>query len=268
MDIDSSDDEGDNPSVQELMQQRVREQAQHRQEQQQLLSMLQVLEARINAQQALGGPPQGADPTAPGNNANAQGEQIAVNNGHSTVKVPKPDLFYGDRSKYEEWTIQVELHFRFNRVPLNEQALYAATFLRGRAEKWIKPFLKKKLEGTETTGILNSWTSFKENCTNIFGNTMEIMDATREIQRLRQTGSVRDYTAKFQECAAVLGWGDTALFEMYRKGLRDDVEDELMRYGGNVTNLLVETQNFPLILFSIHCPEQSLEQLLLQEVDP
>ena len=92
MDVDSSDDEGDNPTVRELIEQRVQEQEQHRREQQQLLSMLQALEARINAQQALGGT------TAPNNTI----PTAAAGGGQLSIKVLKPDLYYGERSKYEE----------------------------------------------------------------------------------------------------------------------------------------------------------------------
>jgi hypothetical protein len=48
---------------------------------------------------------------------------------------------------------------------------------------------------------------------------------------------VRDYVAKFIEFAIVLDWGDAALLEMYRKGLKNDVKDELIRYGGRIDTL-------------------------------
>jgi hypothetical protein len=38
----------------------------------------------------------------------------------------------------------------------------------------------------------------------MFGNTTEVTDAARIIQLQRQTGSVRDYAAKFMEFAVVL----------------------------------------------------------------
>jgi hypothetical protein len=71
----------------------------------------------------------------------------------------------------------------------------------------------------------------------MFGNATEVTDAARLIQLQKQTGSVRDYAAKFQELAVVLDWNDAALMEMYRKGLRDDVKDELIRYRTPVDNL-------------------------------
>jgi hypothetical protein len=39
------------------------------------------------------------------------------------------------------------------------------------------------------------------------------------------------------EFAVVLDWNDAALLEMYRKGLRNDVKDELIRYGGRIETL-------------------------------
>jgi hypothetical protein len=147
-------------------------------------------------------------------------------------------LFYRDRAKFDNWALQVDLYLRFNPAPTDEDAaLLAAMYLRGRAEQWIKKFVKQKFANEENTGILNSWTNLRYACERMFGNATEVTDAARLIQLQKQTGSVRDYAAKFQELAVVLDWNDAALMEMYRKGLRDDVKDELMRYRTPVDNL-------------------------------
>jgi hypothetical protein len=195
MDIDSddSDDEGTKVQVKTLMRQQAEEQRQRHAEQTQLLNMIRELEGRLNASGAANNP--GTATTGFLGTALRPGQ----------VKVPKPDLFYGDRAKFDNWALQVDLYLRFNPAPTNEDAaLLAAMYLRGRAEQWIKKFVKQKFEGTETSGILDSWAQFRQACEQMFGNTTEVTDAARIIQLQRQTGSVRDYAAKFMEFAVVL----------------------------------------------------------------
>jgi hypothetical protein len=59
--------------------------------------------------------------------------------------------------------------------------LLAVIHLRGRAEQWVKKFLKLKLEGIEQTGILDNWPNFKHTYRQIFRNTTEAIDAARYI---------------------------------------------------------------------------------------
>ena len=47
-------------------------------------------------------------------------------------KVAKPDLYYGDRNKLEDWLNQMSLYFKFNEIT-KDQTLFASTYLRGRA---------------------------------------------------------------------------------------------------------------------------------------
>lgn len=164
-------------------------------------------------------------------------EQPSNRRDNSKDKVAKPDLFYGDRAKYEAWIIQMDLYFLFGSVPNNKKALFAGTFLRGQAEHWAKPFMKGKLAGTDESGVFDSWENFKRASNSLFGISNEVSVAVRRIQNLRQKGSASEYAATFQENAQLTEWDDTALMEMYRRGLKEEVKDELMRYNGVIMNL-------------------------------
>jgi hypothetical protein len=149
---------------------------------------------------------------------------------NSDSKVAKPDLYYGERDKFEAWVLQMDLYFRFSKVKEKDQALFAGTFLRGSAEHWAKPFMKAKLANKDDQEVFSSWEKFKGASRTVFGISNEVNKAVRLIQNLRQKQAASEYAAKFQEHAQLTHWDNVALMEMYRRGLKDEVKDELIRY--------------------------------------
>ena len=61
------------------------------------------------------------------------------------VKTKTPDMYYGDRRKLDEWLLQLDLYFKFQgqMVAAQQRVLFASTFMRGQAQRWIKPHIKK-----------------------------------------------------------------------------------------------------------------------------
>ncbi|KAG9703200.1 hypothetical protein KCU59_g23009, partial [Aureobasidium melanogenum] len=153
-------------------------------------------------------------------------------------KVAKPDLYYGDRQGLDDWLTQMEIYFQFTPVESNKRTLFATTYLRGRAQHWMKPMLMKFLNGEgDTDGILTSFVNFKKEIRRIFGISNEDKVAVRLIQHIRQHTSASDYAAKFQEYAQITDWDDSALMTMFRRGLKENVKDELMRAGMKIESL-------------------------------
>ena len=156
-------------------------------------------------------------------------------------KVQKPDLYYGDREKLEDWFHQIQMYFLFTPVAKEKKTLFATTFLRGRAQHWIKPYLHKFLEDGpvdgDTNGLFADLNTLKENMRLVFGVTNDKETAIRVIQHLRQKSSASEYAIKFQEYAVVTEWDNNALMTMFRRGLKENVKDELMRNGGIIETL-------------------------------
>ena len=48
------------------------------------------------------------------------------------MKTAKPDFFYGDRDKVDDWLNQMALYFHLHLITVNK-TMYAATYLRGKA---------------------------------------------------------------------------------------------------------------------------------------
>jgi hypothetical protein len=153
-------------------------------------------------------------------------------------KVAKPDLYYGDRQGLDDWLNQMDLYYIFTPMEEAKKTIFASTYLRGRAQHWMKPMLQKFLNDREDTdGIMMSFVKFKKEIRRIFGISNEDKVAIRLIQHIRQHTSASDYAAKFQEYAQVTDWDDSALMTMYRRGLKENVKDELMRTGEKIENL-------------------------------
>lgn len=154
------------------------------------------------------------------------------------VKVNKPDVFKGDRNNLDDWLIQMELYFAFNSVPEDKKTLFASTFMRDRAQHWFKPYLRKFMESKEDEDkYFTKFEFFKAGIRQIFGVSNEIQSAERIIQHLNQRTSASDYAARFQEYANLIEWDDQALMTMYRRGLKENVKDELMRDGQDYGSL-------------------------------
>ena len=158
-----------------------------------------------------------------------------------TGKTAKPDFYHGDRNKLEDWLLQLTLYFRFSGkdTPEEDRVPLAATYLRGSAEQWIKPYLIKYLdeenqEGDEVDQLFSDLDEFKKQIRQVFGAAGEISAAIRMVQTLRQTRSAAEYAATFRQYSILTEWNDKALMSEYRRGLKDSVKKELMRYGGKV----------------------------------
>ena len=157
-------------------------------------------------------------------------------------KAQKPDLFYGDREKLDNWLNQLAMYFLFNPMPANRKSLFATTFMRGRVEHWIKPHLTLFLEHGPTkegdpNGLFSNYEVLKDNLRLVFGVTNDKNTAIRVIQHLTQRTAASEYAVKFQEFAQITGWDQQALMTMFRRGLKENVKDELMRTGAATDDL-------------------------------
>ncbi|MBW0486047.1 hypothetical protein O181_025762 [Austropuccinia psidii MF-1] len=80
-----------------------------------------------------------------------------------------------------------------------KKALYATSFLIGRAEKWIEPYLSN-LTNQDPNYLLNSWMLFESQLFTLFGDPNEVRKAKAELDSLRmeEGGDVFLYIADFR----------------------------------------------------------------------
>ena len=150
-----------------------------------------------------------------------------------SIKVAKPDLYYGERSLLEDWILQIDLFFKFSGSPIapKDRVTFATTYMRGRAQRWIKPYLVKYLNNQnksrnqesdeededeiKLTKWMENFTQFKIEIRRTFGISDEKETAIRILQYLRQKRSVAEYATIFQQNATTSKWNDDALMVMY-----------------------------------------------------
>jgi hypothetical protein len=176
-------------------------------------------------------------------------------------KVARPDLYHGDRTKLEEWVLQFDLYFKFNGADMDDDdyAAFMASFMRGAAAKWVRPYLLKYMDDDnneqEITEMFDDYLKFKEKLRQTFGVLNEVANADRKIQQLHQTKSAADYAVLFQQYATQTEWDDKALSVMYRQGLKDTVKAELMRSGAQMDtlqSLIEESVRIDNALYELH----------------
>ena len=76
---------------------------------------------------------------------------------------------------------------------------------------------------------MGSLKTFKTAMRKTFGILNKERDAEQKLQALWQTGSVLEFTVKFQQLAVRTQWGDSALTVLFYQGLKKQVKDNIMR---------------------------------------
>ena len=84
---------------------------------------------------------------------------------------------------------------------------------------------------------MESFARFTREITRVFGLSNEANIAIRVIQYLKQRKSAAEYSAMFQEYATQTDWDDVTLITIYRRGLKDNIKDELIRTGARLDDL-------------------------------
>jgi len=85
--------------------------------------------------------------------------------------------------------------------------------------------------------MFTNFDNFKRELRRIFETSNEEQIAKRVVQHLTQRTFAADYAARFQEYANLIEWDDAALMTMFRRGLKDNLKDEIMRDGRTLSDM-------------------------------
>lgn len=81
---------------------------------------------------------------------------------------------------------------------------------------------------THSPSVCADYSSFTQEMKNVFDHPVKGREATSQLLRLRQgSQSVSQYALDFRILAAESGWNDPALRDIFRKGLAEELKDEL-----------------------------------------
>lgn len=151
----------------------------------------------------------------------------------SLLRVPLPDKFAGDRSKFRGFLNQCQLYFNMqpHHFPVDSiKTGFIITLLQGEALDWVSPLLEKN------DPILNSYSEFITQLKTIFEESDRITTAEIALDRLYQNNlSASAYAAKFQSISSDTEWNEPALMFKFRKGLKSVIKDEIAKWGRQET---------------------------------
>lgn len=156
------------------------------------------------------------------------------------VKPPKP--FDGRRATLDEWFLKYDIYFDFvgDELSGRQRCLLMAQNLEGDAYRWVQSQLREYFSAnpsTEVTRLFTREATFKSELRRVFGISNEANIAIRHVQYDRQVKSASEYAAQFQRWAPLTGWDDHALRDMFYRGLKDTVKDQLIHCGFSTNTL-------------------------------
>ncbi|EXK75750.1 hypothetical protein FOQG_19485 [Fusarium oxysporum f. sp. raphani 54005] len=152
------------------------------------------------------------------------------------LKPPKPEPFTGKAADVIPFLTRMKAHFRLfpNRLDTaTKKVLYTSPLIQGDAKDWWEPIMRDFLENEEPTqeqdtqNIFADWDNFEQALKDNFGVVNEERQAAAELLALKQHKSCAAYSAKFRQLASKTEWDDEALMEIYYRGLKEEVKDEL-----------------------------------------
>ena len=169
---------------------------------------------------------------------------VNIHDNDDHIKIERPNKYYGQRDKFENWLMQMELFFGFQKKNIfnHKRVMFAIIYMRDKALKWVKFFVKIYMKGSSENNYekiqewIKSFPKFKDKINRIFGLSNENNVAIRIIQHLQQRKSIAEYATQFQQHAKNIDWDDNAFMTMFRRKLKNNVKNELMRNGTFIEN--------------------------------
>jgi Domain of unknown function (DUF4939)/Zinc knuckle len=164
---------------------------------------------------------------------------IEVRTMQQPLAIVKPMRFDGREEEVDLFVLQMRSTILLQADRLADpttQVLYAMSLMKGKALKWAMGHQKKWYRyrdspqnmDRDTRYIMTDFEAFADEMETVFGKANIEREAAAKIYRLRQRGSLNDYTTEFLNLNAVLEWREDALIPLYEKGLTDEIKDAMI----------------------------------------
>jgi len=174
---------------------------------------------------------------------------VAIDSGGKAPapEVSKPDPFAGSRFKFKAFCTQVRLGiWADNLRPVekrllrytDQQALWAASFLRGDAYMRMEPYVSHRLEvghinscNAEVKKVMLTVDSFLGVLAQSYGDLDEARTSELQLMELKQQASVPEYLTRFMQYASRVAWDERAKMAQFYKGLKANIKDAMAIQG-------------------------------------
>lgn len=137
-----------------------------------------------------------------------------------------PEKFSGESGECRPFIVDCEMHFE--QLPSafpteRSKVAFMISHLTGRARAWATA------EWSRGSSISGSLDEFKLALRRAFDPLSSDREKARELSSVKQgVDSVNDYAIRFRTLAADSGWNGTALYDIFLKGLSDQIQDLLV----------------------------------------
>ena len=162
--------------------------------------------------------------------------------GRSKAKKVKP--FDGKSQPLRSFLTAIELEMEDEGIVEDEAKVkYVGRYLRDDAWEWFEPIIRERNEvnredwSPRAKRILTSYSEMKKAMKQALGDIDERKTAAQELQKLRQTRSVREYITKFQQITSRLDWDDEAMADKFLEGLKPKIQELLIYFPEEPKNL-------------------------------
>lgn len=140
-------------------------------------------------------------------------------------KVPIPDKFDGNISKYRDFLASIKNYFALqgDRYPDDETKVrFIGTLFTGDPLSWFRSLIESDSES------LYDFQRFIDEFKSNYDDPYVMKNAQSKLRRLKQgKGSVLSYASRFRRLASESGYNNEAKIALFRTGLNDDVKDVL-----------------------------------------
>ena len=173
-----------------------------------------------------------------------QTQEILAQLAQRGSNVPVPNAlttrFKGDPNGMSLNQFMSQLNTVFSRHPRSfrtdaDKINLALQSMEGTPAEFFAPYVIGLAQDTE--GYLSDWELFANLLNDLYGNHLHADDINNRLIRLRQSGTVSEYIAKFQPLASQSGWNEVALLARFKDGLSSDVKSLLTAQMHNLKTL-------------------------------
>ncbi len=144
----------------------------------------------------------------------------------STLRLAPPEPFAGDSGECRPFLVSCDMHYEHSPAAFpteRSKVAFMISYLTGRARAWATA------EWARDSSVCGSLEEFKQALRRAFDPLSSDREKARELSSIRQgNDSVCDYAIRFRTLATDSGWNRTALYDIFLKGLSDQIQDLLV----------------------------------------
>jgi hypothetical protein len=141
-------------------------------------------------------------------------------------KISLPEKFDGTHLKFQGFVSQVRLIMQLHPRRYFDDTTrvgFVGTLVTGTVAAWFAPILET------SSPLLQDFNAFMAKFEAVFGDSDKAKTSANKLRHLQQgTRLAIVYASEFMQLACDANWGEAALIDQFRCGLRDDVQDLLL----------------------------------------